>query len=813
MLVLLLLPAWAELMPVGGGRSGWAGVALRWTALIFLPLWWYRLFLNPDFFGGTDARWYGYAAADAVLQAREGVLPILIGQTEFQFDGTINPARLAPFYQHLAVLLDLLTGHALYPAGPGHLAIACAALLAGLVCYLCLVSLEPAARNLGCVVALLYAGTPAIAGVVYAQEMYATLMGYVWLPVVLYGNVRLIRRDDFSGWAWLGMGLTLVWTGHAPIGALATVLSIAVQGMRLSAQDFSWSAWRRALGGVVLFAALAAFYFVPIRELGGQGAGDSTWIWVGLLSALGGTALVRHVVTGSWWWLGIAAGLAAGTVGIHRLYGLWFLLAAVLLGACRLLARIWKPLAVGGVERVGLALLLAAAVLAGAGQIPVSGGLTSDWITRLFPQSLLPVQAGGRALSDIQLGYGMLGLLLLGGGLAIRRGRRDARLLLVPAAVLLILAVPVPLVTRFLCGMIPDPLLDLLTTTLWPRCLPVLAACAAFVGFLGTAGPGRPGPAWGRAAIMAAALLWSDHESEKFVRRLQQRPLNTPEEIQAFHRSEIIKRYNFNFRQQPLSGYSTDGVVDYHLESRLLPADDPGGPARETLDWSGAQVVTLATRPEETAPLWLHLEPGITLAPGERKAVRFEFFERAYAGALILRGPGGFYREYALPESGLGPRGFGIAPERGKTLALWNTTRAPLPLELYFLQAAPPADGKPFGDFARVQITSYDPEKMAVRTTGLIPYRATITTATPAFLETPRLFLPGFVATLNGKDVPVTASPNHHAMIGLHRGQNDVELRYTGTPLLRGAFYLSAACWLGLLGFGLRAAIRTRWRR
>jgi hypothetical protein len=63
--------------------------------------------------GAGDALWYANMLADFVTQLRAGVFPIFVGQTDYAFNGAVYPLRVAPFYQHLAGVLDLLTGRQL----------------------------------------------------------------------------------------------------------------------------------------------------------------------------------------------------------------------------------------------------------------------------------------------------------------------------------------------------------------------------------------------------------------------------------------------------------------------------------------------------------------------------------------------------------------------------------------------------------------------------------------------------------------------------------------------------------------------------
>jgi hypothetical protein len=71
----------------------------------------------------------------------------------------------------------------------------------------------------------------------------------------------------------------------------------------------------------------------------------------------------------------------------------------------------------------------------------------------------------------------------------------------------------------------------------------------------------------------------------------------------------------------------------------------------------------------------------------------------------------------------------------------------------------------------------------------------------PGFLETPRVFLPGYVAKVNGRLVEVQESPQHLVMVPLASGRQAVELRFVGSTRLWTAWWLSALAWAGLLGW------------
>jgi hypothetical protein len=72
------------------------------------------------------------------------------------------------------------------------------------------------------------------------------------------------------------------------------------------------------------------------------------------------------------------------------------------------------------------------------------------------------------------------------------------------------------------------------------------------------------------------------------------------------------------------------------------------------------------------------------------------------------------------------------------------------------------------------------------------------------------MYLPGYVATVNGSTAEVRASRQGLAMIRIPAGASQASLAFTGPRLLQLALWLAPAAWLGLLAMlALRAF---RWR-
>ena len=93
-------------------RSRWPEI-VRVTLLGLVAAWLLHPFATNRQIGAGDALWYANMLADFCLQWRGGVFPVFAGQTEFAFNGAVYPLRVAPLYQHLGGVLDLLTGRQL----------------------------------------------------------------------------------------------------------------------------------------------------------------------------------------------------------------------------------------------------------------------------------------------------------------------------------------------------------------------------------------------------------------------------------------------------------------------------------------------------------------------------------------------------------------------------------------------------------------------------------------------------------------------------------------------------------------------------
>jgi hypothetical protein len=245
---------------------------------------------------------------DFLTQVRSGIFPVWTGQTEFAFNGAVYPLRAAPFYQHLAGLLDLLTGRRLDAFALQNAAVFVSVLGGVHVAYFALCRLAPARRNFAAVLAGLYAGCPGVLGLITSQDLYMSGMAVPFLPLVTCGLALSLRDggpvlpkleasegglvsptclDEVArrrkpgtgvgGWKaqrMIVVGLALTWYAHAPLAAWLTLITAGVQAVRLVLHGFSRQVLKEVAGGALLFAGLVAGVFASVATLrSGDSAG------------------------------------------------------------------------------------------------------------------------------------------------------------------------------------------------------------------------------------------------------------------------------------------------------------------------------------------------------------------------------------------------------------------------------------------------------------------------------------------------------------------------------------------------------------
>ncbi|HEY4990209.1 MAG TPA: hypothetical protein VII09_10400, partial [Opitutaceae bacterium] len=472
----------------------------------------------------------------------------------------------------------------------------------------------------------------------------------------------------------------------------------------------------------------------------------------------------------------------------------------------------WRALLLD-LAAVGAFLLLAGYSLVSVASIPREPGIAAvadflDQVRFAFPDNWRPLPRPV-PLDNLQLGYGLAALYGWALAASVRRPDPLARALVASSAVLLTAIFPVPLLTAFLWHAAPQFILNVVNV--WPmqRFLVVISLCTLF----GSAVLCRHWPAKKAAPIgllwilLVPAVAWSGSQSLRLVERAS-RTAPSPAEFAVTQRPENLAVTNMFIAVSMKSKaprYASGGVMDAELENRLLDPisrDLRGG----NVEWlapgygpgprghgSPEPLSGLFTGTLDANPGILDLAPRLTLAPGKRYVLVFGFLERNYTGTLLIEGKD-FFRQYNLPMSGE-PRAFGSAPESSRVIPLWTTSDRPLEVQARFI----PTSGEPaasFSPFARFELRPYEPENLPVRLESLVPYRARVRADAPSFLETPRLAVPTYRATVDGAPVAVQVSPDGYVIVPVGRGAHEVTVEYAAPVAVQMAYWASAAAWL-----------------
>jgi len=527
---------------------------------------------------------------------------------------------------------------------------------------------------------------------------------------------------------------------------------------------------------------------------------------------------IRHPSFSNDAWL--AAALAGAWLA-HPPVAVWLTASVVLVRLVSFAARPRIAVLASGLFAAALGVVLASFVFASAATLsPDLGYLANnnevwrafpdtilDGLRGAFPGSILPVSASAGKVSDLQLGYvswALLGLVIV--ALILKPLREEDRSswwaaagCALAASALLVLVLPMPQVTLWAWKHVPFVVLEL--TAQWPMQrlylvavgLCVFGAAALLPGRWASLGP----PRWLGPLVLCAAFGWVLNQARPFIARGIGDRIAL-DETEAYYRPSnldlTITSYAF---VGPPPTY-VHGVMDPQFEFRILRngRDEISSPLLSALaDSPVVQKGTLALDGGLGRGRTV-VSPKLTLVPGHRYLLEFAFRIPPVSALLTIKGPL-LRRGYILPEAGEAS-GFGMMAGQPKAIPLWTDSDKPEQVEIrvWFTDRAA-IEGNPtvFADYA---LRDVDMGKLPVRLQSLLPLRFTVDAPQAGCtVETPRRFIPGYVALVNGKPAIPLMSRSRQVMIPIPAGTSTVELSFPGPVLARRAFWLSAVCWVG----------------
>jgi hypothetical protein len=414
---------------------------------------------------------------------------------------------------------------------------------------------------------------------------------------------------------------------------------------------------------------------------------------------------------------------------------------------------------------------------------------------------------GADLLHNLQLSPALWFAALIGVG-SIRRHRWVAGMLLLGSAILLLLLYPSPSIAGRLWQIMPESVIS--ATDKWPmqRFYPILSVVVPFLALLAwpaTTTRRRNFFATTLLVGLGSATLFSLVDAHKFVAR-GRAASSSPEMSARRLRSEnvVLSRYSYEYYGR-LPRVFTHGTVSPWMQNRLLarntltPADinlralGPDTPRGPVFARSRHRFI-----PTEYGGYYV---PPLRLEPARTYFVRFIFGTERADGTLQLLGRY-IYREYPLPMSGE-LHAFGIGLPRRNGFSLWTTAPVADDIEMRFYSQNSHPTPENLGD---VELLAVNPDRLPLQLLSLQPYQVAVRSTVLSWLEMPKLYLPGYIADIDGQTVSVERSPDGLAMVPVPAGQHRVQLSYVGPLALRLAYWATVAAWVLFLIFW-------RWRR
>lgn len=711
--------------------AGRVASPLQWAMLLAAALALHRPLLTNGSTGAGDSYWYSIMVADFVSQWRAGVFPVLIGQSEFAFNGAVSPIRLAPGLQHMAGFIDLATFHSLPFYGILNLTLVSSFTSGMLVCYACLRAIEPRAPWLNLWLSMLFGGCPGVLALAYTGDLFLSITTLPFVPLLMYGAWRTLTQGDLKAVLIMVSAAAALWYCHPPIALWGTVVAAITQFVRLFRDGKKRETWRQWLIGACVFGLLSSYCFVSVGSLDAQ------------VSPANRLVLVEN-------------------------------------------------------------------------------------LKQAFPEMFKPVFSSPNTLGCYQLGWSLWGTLLAGTfALVFRRPRLAGAGLLAAVLVLLAFLLPVPWLLDHLWAMVPQVVCDI--TYMWPtqRFHVLLAALTVFIA-CATLGPVAARHRWLAfvlGLLLVQGVAWTGREALEFHGKASL-GYSPPAQAREMHlpQNRVMTRYSFNsFPNVP--SYYSHGFIDPQLQNRLLDSrslaelvSNRGVIENDsTFGIVRAEGYLNATRPDPATPS-LALLPNLRLEPHRRYALRLDFEHPEFNGAMKVIGSS-IFRLYWMPDPAYGmerasgpSRAFGALPSQLHTLTLWTDQQVPddLHLQFFFSGDGPAEEVK---HFAHYTLREFDPAQLPISVEGWIPYQARVKAPVDAYLETPRIFIKGYQARVNGRSVTPTKSPDSLVMVPVPAGNNVVELSFRGTLALRSAYYLSLTGWIALLLIATGSIFRRQSRR
>ena len=779
----------------------------------------YGPYLTVRRLGGVDAAWYATALQDYLHQWRALHLPALSGEGASYWNGGIHPFRSAPMLMIVAGLVDLVSWGQGGAYAVQHACVWVSACAGAFGFYALAVRLAPAHRWAGALLALAYLMTPSWLDVIVGAEAYMSFMAFGILPLILYAHARTLISQDGGGFTALGVGLALLWSCHPPIAMLTTLASVLIQTASIIVhRQYPWGAALRAVGW---FACLSAYYFGAMSELPPRPGYSQPWELlqvIGLCVAVVGFA--RFALQGYRAGWAIVGAVGLGIVALRSTP--WLVALASAFAFALLLSWVLRKWGRGEPRRGALEVIALSLVL---GCLVGQAFMSARGDAGINPTPSATLLANSKEYADILTPLGEVGILrpglaimliALGVTVGITQVRSPAfRIIWLGGVFLSLTYFRLPWVSDFIVATFPGYLAVVCNLGFCLRVIPVIVSLAALGGVFWFREVGSRRPAQARAALglLALSLGVGLVQVVRFAQR--ERVLTAAPEYNAkYIRADETRITRYAYDLVPVPSYTTDGITDPRLECRLISAEGrvilaPDDQARAA-EFSGSRSIPLKASAILNTQGWYSLSRAVSVPPGKSLLLRFLFrTDHAYSGWLFLASENE-YREYQLPSSGF-ERSFGSGQKNSRVILLWNSGKETEHFEITYRPSA--GDTLTVGDdFGSVRVSGWEPDCVPIAVRSLNPLTIDVDAPVDGFVETCRVFLPGYRAWVDGVEMAVSESRESLVQVPVGEGHHTVVVRRGVTLRVACALLVTLSGWCAL-GFMSLGKLRQRRRR
>lgn len=216
-----------------------------------------RPLITKNLQGTGEAYNYCLAMMDFVEHARDGQLPVLVGETEYAFNGRIHPLRNGPLFFHLAAAVDELTLRRLTGPALQNLTLGLCLDAAALVLYFSLRRITGIDRLFATLLSLLYITSPAYLVGLYGLNLFMTMCAAPLMPAALGLAILAFRTGAIFTTLQAAAALGALWWAHPPTAAWMTLLILFMRMIIWLRRPTIRGVWMSLLfaGGLITFGA------------------------------------------------------------------------------------------------------------------------------------------------------------------------------------------------------------------------------------------------------------------------------------------------------------------------------------------------------------------------------------------------------------------------------------------------------------------------------------------------------------------------------------------------------------------------------